>query len=55
VAVFGWLAPDRAATIPAPVWGRLGLRDRPPTGTPDLARTRARLLDSRPWFTRHLR
>lgn len=50
LAVFGWLAPDRAQNIPHPIWERLGLRFPPASGGPDVTRRRANLLDSRPWF-----
>jgi hypothetical protein len=55
LAVFGWLAPDRAGSIPPSVWSRVGLRQAPPFDGADLSLTRANLLDSRPWFTRHAR
>jgi Nucleotidyl transferase of unknown function (DUF2204) len=50
LAVYGWLAPDRADVIPDSVWQRVGVR--PPAGEADgeLTRRRAALLDSRPWF-----
>ena len=54
VSVFSWLAPDRASAIPPPVRDRLGLNDLP-SGSPELSRARANLLDSRPWFIRHTR
>jgi hypothetical protein len=50
LAVFSWLAPDRAETIP--VWvGERGDVDLagPPSGAEEACR-RAALLDSRPWF-----
>jgi hypothetical protein len=54
LAVYAWLAPDRIRVIPGRVWTRLGLA--PPAFTDgDVSRTRADLLDSRPWFTRHNR
>ncbi len=51
LAVFAWLDPGRAQSIPQSVWNRLGLM---PTG-PDAQssaeiQARAGLLDSRPWF-----
>src|SRR5215213_5172313 len=54
VLVFSWLAPDRASAIPPLVRDRLGLNDLP-SGSPELSRARANLLDSRPWFIRHIR
>ncbi len=50
MSVFGWLAPPRAGDIPAPIWQRLGLRVPEPGSDPEVTRTRANLLDSRPWF-----
>ncbi|MFL5534093.1 MAG: nucleotidyltransferase family protein [Gemmatimonadales bacterium] len=54
VSVFSWLAPDRASAIPPGVRDRLGLHELP-TGSSDVSRARANLLDSRPWFIRHTR
>ena len=54
VSVFSWLAPDRAAAIPATVRTRLELTD-PVPGGPELSHARANLLDSRPWFIRQIR
>lgn len=48
--VYAWLAPDRAGRIERRVWDRLGLSYPAPTPNPELARARAELLDSRPWF-----
>jgi hypothetical protein len=53
LAVFGWLAPDRAARIPSAVRHRLGLH--PPVQAAGVAQRRADLLDSRRWFTRLIR
>jgi hypothetical protein len=50
LAVFAWLAPDRAPTIAAPVWTQLGLKPPAPASNGELSRQRAALLDSRPWF-----
>jgi hypothetical protein len=55
LAVFSWLAPHRVSSIPQSVWSRAGLRAPPAAGGADLSLTRANLLDSRPWFTRHTR
>jgi hypothetical protein len=52
--VFAWLAPDRAAAIPERIRTRLGLRSVPPAADRDTSRLRAQLLDSRPWFIRHM-
>ena len=51
LAVFSWLAPDKAGAIPEWVSHQLGLR-RPEahTAESEVARHRAALLDSRPWF-----
>jgi hypothetical protein len=53
MAVFGWLVPRRVDAIPSTVWTRLGI-PRPSREQPGDPSARARLLDSRPWFTRHL-
>lgn len=50
MSVFGWLAPARTRNIPAPIWQRLGLRPPEPESETEVTRTRANLLDSRPWF-----
>lgn len=50
LALFGWLAPDRARDILEPVWSRLGLARPERTPDPEVTRRRAALLDSRPWF-----
>jgi hypothetical protein len=52
LALFGWLAPDRARDIPKPIWTRLGLGLPERSRDPDVTRRRAALLDSRPWFHR---
>lgn len=51
VAVFRWLAPGRANLLPQFIWSRLKLD--PPGGdpVPPFREDRARLLDTRPWFT----
>jgi hypothetical protein len=51
LALFAWLDPSRAAAVPAEVWQRLGLvPPRPDAHDPAHTRSRAALLDSRPWF-----
>lgn len=50
LSLFGWLAPARAAQIPDAVWNQAGARPPQPAPESHLARTRADLLDSRPWF-----
>jgi len=52
LAVFSWLAPDRAPSIPDNVWSRLGLNPAADAHGANLSRVRADLLDSRPWFAR---
>lgn len=52
LSVFAWLAPARAAQIPQEVWGAVGTRPPEPAPERHLARARADLLDSRPWFRR---
>jgi hypothetical protein len=49
VKVFGWICPDRYNELPPPVLERLSLAEAT-RGKAD-CRDRARLLDSRPWFT----
>ncbi len=53
LSLFTWLAPDSAALIPPTVWQRLGLRASPESADRGTLRSRADLLDSRPWFIRH--
>jgi hypothetical protein len=48
LAVFAWISPGRARTLPEWLWERLRLEPPPPG--PDLDRTRVELLDSREWF-----
>ena len=55
LSVYTWLAPDRVHTIPEAIRARLGLGEPPARDDPEPSRTRAALLDSRPWFTRHTR
>lgn len=53
LALYGWLSPQRSDVIPENVWDRLGIQRL--GGHPadaGLTRTRARLLDARPWFNR---
>ena len=50
LAVFGWIAPDRVSAIEPSVWTSLGLDPPAPNPDPEVGRTRAQLLDSRPWF-----
>jgi hypothetical protein len=50
LAVFGWLAPDRVSAIEPWVWRRLGLDPPPASDDPEVSQSRARLIDSRPWF-----
>jgi len=49
LAVFAWLDPNRARSIPDRIWNRVGLITTAPDQTVDTG-ARARLLDSRPWF-----
>lgn len=46
LSVYGWLDPRGASYLPATLWKQLRL---PPPGSTG-PRTRARLIDSRPWF-----
>ena len=49
LAVFAWLDPHRARSIPESVWHRLGLVPTQPDDSPG-ATSRASLIDTRPWF-----
>jgi hypothetical protein len=49
LSLFAWIAPGRAADLPAWLWTRLHLE--PPSAGPRRSGERVRLLDSRDWFT----
>jgi hypothetical protein len=49
VRVFRWICPDACAEFPLAVCEQLGLAEALPGGT--RGGSRAKLLDSRPWFT----
>jgi hypothetical protein len=51
VAVFRWLCPARAQQLPPWLWSRLGLNPPASGDARGHVAERARLLDSRPWFT----
>ncbi|HTU44159.1 MAG TPA: nucleotidyltransferase family protein [Bryobacteraceae bacterium] len=51
LSLFSWLHPERARELPAWIWRELQLSAPVEAGGLELARNRARLLDSRPWFT----
>lgn len=51
LSVFGWLCARRARELPAWLWDELGLTCPSEGGGLEQVRERARLLDSRPWFT----
>ncbi len=51
LSIFAWVAPDRARELPAWLWPELGMSAPGPGGGLELTMQRARLLDSRPWFT----
>jgi hypothetical protein len=50
LAVFAWLGPGSAQKLPAWLWPRLGLAEPQPHPSADALRSRADLLDTRPWF-----
>ena len=50
LSLFAWLDPERARELPAWIWRELHLA-APSNGGPEQVPSRARLLDSRPWFT----
>jgi len=49
--VFGWLCPARAREFPAWLWAELKIEHPGDDIRPELTQERARLLDTRPWFT----
>ena len=49
LSTFAWIAPERAQELPAWLWEELRIAQ--PLVTDGMTRERARLLDSRPWFT----
>jgi hypothetical protein len=51
LSVLAWISPDRARELPAWLWRELQIRAPAASGGLELTRERARLLDSRPWFT----
>lgn len=51
VSIFAWIAPDRARELPEWLWRELEVNAPGADGGLELTRERARLLDSRPWFT----
>ena len=51
LAVFSWVYPEGASALPPWLWDELGLMPPKPENARNLADVRARLLDSRPWFT----
>ncbi len=51
IHIFGWLSPDRARELPDWLWPELHLQRPPVDIDPQLTQERARLLDTRPWFT----
>jgi hypothetical protein len=50
LSTFAWICPERARELPGWLWGELRI-SAPETAQPDVTRSRAGLLDSRPWFT----
>lgn len=51
LSLFAWIAPDRARELPEWLWRELEMNAPGAGGGPELTGKRARLLDSRPWFT----
>lgn len=51
VSIFAWLCPPRARELPSWIWKELEVRAPAAGCGMELVRDRARLLDSRPWFT----
>lgn len=50
LSTFAWICPPRASELPAWLWKELQI-SAPEPAPMDVTRARARLLDSRPWFT----
>jgi hypothetical protein len=55
LSAFRWLCPGKSRELPDWLWSRLGLKAQWEELEPDCDAGRARLLDSRPWFTPTLR
>jgi hypothetical protein len=51
LTVFAWLSPERARELPEWIWKELHLDIPSGTTNPEITKKRARILDSRPWFT----
>ena len=51
LSVLTWISPDRAQELPAWLWRELHISAPLASVGLELTRERARLLDSRPWFT----
>ncbi len=51
LSIFRWLCPDGAQRLPAWIWEELEAGDSQEENCEQVARRRAPLLDSRPWFT----
>lgn len=51
LSIFRWLCPDRARDLPSSLWDKLHLPAPDQHSDMELTNQRARLLDSRPWFT----
>ncbi|MBV8812835.1 MAG: nucleotidyltransferase family protein [Acidobacteriaceae bacterium] len=51
LCVYAWLAPDGARELPEWLWSEFGISEPEEPGGEDVTRQRARLLDSRPWFS----
>jgi putative nucleotidyltransferase-like protein len=51
VSAFAWLCPEHAQKLPAWLWSALRLQRPQGDHSSELVRERARLIDSRPWFT----
>jgi len=51
LTIFAWLSPNRARELPAWIWNELQLDIPVDTVDAAIVKQRARILDSRPWFT----
>lgn len=51
LTIFAWLSPNRARELPAWIWKELQVDIPADTADAAIVKKRARILDSRPWFT----
>ncbi len=51
LSVFAWVSPERARELPPWIWSEFRLTAPGPGSASEITNDRARLLDSRPWFS----